>query len=295
VGVLKSKATRNITSWLVGGVLLANAGVSFGAIAADAEKPAGAVAIEPWPVAVVDRPLTLRRGMVAASLTSQSYWSPGAHERSYLGPTAAFALHDRVEVGGGLPFALCWDGDSRACAGSSVVDRGYLGAAFALRRAETLNLAAGVAASIERQSAPAEHRTSLWLTGRRTWFHRVALLFSGALGIGWEHELVAPARATDRPLWQTNQTRLSWTEEVVWQVAEPLALFAYGNPYRPLGAPGDESWATRVGGGATLAIGARWLLVVDCDVENVMPVRSWQYVPDAKGCRVSAAVFHFPR
>ena len=285
---------RHFFSWLVGAALLARAGSVFGATAADAEKPGSAVAIDPWPVAVVDRPLTLRRGMVAASLTSQSTWSPGAHERSYFGPTAAFAVHDRVEVGGGLPFALCWDAGSRACAASSVVDRGYLGVAFALRRGETFGLAAGVAASIERQSAPAEHRTSLWLTGRRTWFHRLALLGSGGLDIGWEHELVAPARVTDRALWQTNQTRLSWTEEVVWQVVEPLALFAYGNPYRPLGAPGDESWATRVGGGATLALGARWLLVVDCDVENIMPARSWQYVPGAKGCRVSAAVFHFP-
>jgi hypothetical protein len=268
---------------------------ALGATAADAEKPGQVVVGDLWPVAVVDRPLTLRGGMALASLTSQSYWSPGAHERSYFGPTAAFAVHDRVEVDAGLPFALCWDGGSRACAGGSVVDRAYLGIALALRRRESFSLAGGVVASIERQGAPAEHRTAVWLTGKRTWFHRVALLGSAELGIGWEHTLVVPAGAADRPIWQTNQTRLSWTEEVMWQVVAPVSLFAYGNPYRPLGTPGDQSWATRVGGGATLALGTRWVVAVDCDVENVMPLRQWQYVPGAKGCRVTAGVFHFPR
>jgi hypothetical protein len=269
-----------------------------GATAIDAEKPGDAVAtaVDAWPMALVDRPQTLPRGMAVASLISQSYWSPGLHQRSYFGPTAALSLHDRVELQGGLPFAFCWDGGSNTCVGGSVLDRAYLGLAFAVRRGAGLDLAAGLSASIERFRAPTEHRTAIWFTGKRTWFHRISLFGSARLEVGWEHTLQVPVTAADPGhLRQINQTRIFWTEQVLWQVVDRVALYAYGNPYRPLGAPGDESWATRVGGGATLVLGQRWLVGVDCSVENIMPVRQWQYVPDAKGCLASVSVFRLPQ
>lgn len=287
-----ARAGAVIASCVVAGLVL-RAGVAAGAPAVDAERPGGvAPTADAWPVAIVDRPLTLARGMAAAALTSQSYWSPGSPARSYLGPTATLAVHDRVEVAGGLPSALCWDGDARACAGGSALDRMFLGLGFAIRRCESLALAAGLSASIERWRAPGEHRSSIWFIARRTWWHRLAFVGRGELGIGWDH----PVTATSTPgPPQSNQTRLSWTEEAIWQVAEPFALFAYGNPYRPIGAPGDESWATRVGGGVTLAVGPRWLFVASCSVDNVMPARRWQYVPDGKDCGLSLTVFHLPR
>jgi hypothetical protein len=275
------------------------AGLAFGAAPVDAEneRPAGGATpnADSWPVAVVDRPQTLRRGMVSASLGSQSYWSPSLHQRSYFGPTAALALHDRVELQGGLPFALCWDAGSNTCAGSSAVDRAFVGLAVGIHRSGTSDLTTGVVASIERLRAPAEHRTAVWFTGKRTWFHRLALLGTARLDVGWEHREIVPVIVGAQPAQQTNQTRIYWTEQVVWQVVEPLALFAYFTPYRPLGAPGDESWAMRVGGGATLALGPRWLFAADCSVENIEPVRAWQYVPRAKSCGVSASVYYLPR
>jgi hypothetical protein len=261
--------------------------------AVDAEKAgASAPPFDPWPLAAVDRPLTLPQGMAAASFASASYWSPSIPERSYFGPTASFALHDRVQLDGGLPFAVCWDRGSRACLGSSPLDRVFLGVAFALRRREGASLAAGVVGSIERYNAPSEHRTSVWLTGKRTWFHRLALLGRAELSVGWEHRLVVPTMAADpfAPR-QLNQTRLYWTEEIEWQVIDQLMVYAYGNPYRPIGAPGDESWATRVGGGLVLSVSPRWSLAASCAVENIMPVRSWQYVPNATDCFVSASLF----
>jgi hypothetical protein len=264
--------------------------------AVDAEKPgATAPPFDPWPLAVVDRPLTLPRGMATASFASANYWSPSTPERSYFGPTAAFALHDRVQLEGGLPFAVCWDRGSRACLGSSSLDRVFLGLAFALRRREGFSLATGVVGSIEKYSAPAQHRTSVWFTGKRTWFHRLALLGRAELSVGWEHTLVVPVTpANASPVMQLNQTRLYWTEEIEWQVIDQLMVYAYGNPYRPIGAPGDESWATRVGGGVVLSMSPRWSLAASCAVENIMPVRSWQYVPNATDCFVSASLFRLP-
>jgi hypothetical protein len=271
------------------------AGDGAGNTAADAEKPGDAVppaAI--WPIAVVDRPLTLRRGMAVGSLGSQSYWSPSIRQRSYFGPSASLALHDRVQLSGGLPFAFCWDAGSHTCNGSSTLDRAYLDLGFALRRSPGLSLAAGVASSIERWRQPSEHRSAVWFIGKRTWWHRLSLLGIARLEIGWDHTVQVPVTPNDPPVRQNNQTRIFWTEEVVWQVVERVTLFAYGNPYRPLGAPGDESWATRVGGGASLALGQRWQAGVECDVENVMPLRQWQYVPYGKGCFASVSVFRLP-
>jgi hypothetical protein len=290
------------STWLVSVALSLLARLSFGAVpatsaaAVDAQGPAGAAApapaADPWPVAVIERPQTLPAGMAAASLISESYWSPGAHEHSYFGPAATLAIHDRVQIAGGLPSALCWDDGSNACVGASTLDRAFVDLTFALRRRESSWLAGGVTESIEHFRDPSEHRTTIWLTGRRAWFHRLALVGSAALGIGWEHTLtVSPSRPG--PV-QSNQTRVYWTEEMIWQVVDRFALFAYGNPYRPLGAPGDESFATRAGGGATLAIGPRWLFAVDCSVDNIMPARQWQYVPNAKGCVVSASVYRLP-
>lgn len=268
------------------------AGRAHAAPPVDAEKPAAAAPpADAWPLAVVDRPLTLPRGMAGVALSSASYWGPSTAERSYFGPSAGFAVHDRVQLGGGLPFAMCWDLGSNGCTGGSSLDHAYLDVQFALRRRAGFSLAAGVVASIERYRAPFENSTSLWLTGKRTWFHRLALLGSAELSVGWQHPQTERAIMTG---FQENQTRLYWTEEVQFQVIESLALFAYGNPYRPLGAPGDESWATRVGGGVTLAFGPRWLLSASCAIENVMPVRAWQYVPHATECFASAFVYHLP-
>ncbi len=264
--------------------------------AVDAEKPgATAPPFDPWPLAAVDRPLTLPQGMAAASFASASYWSPSIPERSYFGPTASFALHDRVQLDGGLPFAVCWDRGSRACLGSSPLDRAfdhaYLGLAFALRRRAGASLAAGVVGSIERFNAPSQHRTSVWLTGKRTWFHRLALLGRAELSVGWEHPGSVPVSPSSFTLRQLNQTRLYWTEEIEWQVIDQLMVYAYGNPYRPIGVPGDESWATQVGGGLVLSVSPRWSLAASCAVENIMPVRSWQYVPNATDCFLSASLF----
>jgi hypothetical protein len=257
----------------------------------DAAKPGGVAATaDAWPVAVVERPLTLARGMVSVSLNSLSVWSPATSERSYVGPTAAFALSDRVELDAGLPQAICWDRGTRACAGGSARDQSYLGLAFGIRHRDGLALAAGFAETLVKVSGPAEHGASIWFTGRRTWFHRLALAGIGQLAIGWDH----PADPASPGVAQTNQTRFYWTEQIEWQVVELLRLYAYANPYRPIGVPGDESWATRVGGGATLAIGQRWLFAVGCGVDNVGPARSWQYVPNATDCRASATVYHLP-
>jgi len=257
----------------------------------DAAKLAGVAApADAWPVAVVDRPLTLARGMASVSLNSVSVWNPATSERSFFGPTAAFALHDRVEVDAGLPQAICWDRGTRACAGGSALDQSYLGLAFGIRHRDGLAMAAGLTETLVKASGPAEHATSIWFTGRRTWFHRLALAGIGQLAIGWEH----PMDPASPGVAQTNQTRFYWTEQLEWQVVERLRLFAYGNPYRPIGAPGDESWATRVGGGATLAIGQRWLFAVGCAVDNVGPARPWQYAPNATDCRVTASIYHLP-
>ena len=70
-----------------------------------------------------------------------------------------------------------------------------------------------------KASGPAEHATSIWLTGRRTWFHRLALLGIGQLAIGWHH----PADPASPGVPENNQTRLYWTEEIEWQVIERLA------------------------------------------------------------------------
>ena len=144
--------------------------------------------------------------------------------------------------------------------------------------------------TLVKASGPAEYATSIWFTGRRTWFHRLALSGIGQLAIGWDH----PADPASPGVAQTNQTRFYWTEQIEWQVIERLRVYVYGNPYRPIGAPGDESWATRVGGGATLAIGQRWLFAVGCDADNVGPARPWQYTPNATDCRVSASIYHLP-
>jgi hypothetical protein len=199
-------------------------------------------------------------------------------------------LSDRVELDAGLPQAICWDRGTRACAGGSARDQSYLGLAFGIRHRDGLALAAGFAETLVKVSGPAEHGASIWFTGRRTWFHRLALAGIGQLAIGWDH----PADPASPGVAQTNQTRFYWTEQIEWQVVELLRLYAYANPYRPIGVPGDESWATRVGGGATLAIGQRWLFAVGCGVDNVGPARSWQYVPNATDCRASATVYHLP-
>ena len=257
----------------------------------DAAKPGGVAApADAWPVAVVDRPLTLARGMAAVSLNSISIWNPATSERSYFGPTAAFALHDRVELDVGLPQAICWDRGTRGCTGASALDQSYLGLGFGIRHRDGLALAAGLTQTLVKASGPAEHATSIGFTARRTWFHRLALSGIGQLAIGWEH----PADAASPGVAQTNQTRFYWTEQIEWQVIERLRVYVYGNPYRPIGAPGNESWATRVGGGATLAIGQRWLFAVGCDADNVGPARSWQYAPNATDCRVSASIYHLP-
>ncbi len=258
----------------------------------DAAKPAGvAVPADSWPVAVVDRPLTLARGMASVSLNSLGVWNPAMSQRSYFGPTAAFALNDRVEVDAGLPWAVCWDRGTRACAGGSALDQSYLGLAFGIRHRDGLALAAGLTGTLVKESGPGEHATSLWFTGRRTWLHRLALAGSGQLAIGWDHP-TDPAASPGAT--QTNQTRFYWTEQLEWQVVERFRVFAFGNPYRPIGAPGDESWATRVGGGATFAVGQRWLFAAGCDVDNVGPARPWQYTPNATACRASATVYHLP-
>jgi hypothetical protein len=276
-------------AWVLGGRL------AWGAAAVDAERP-GAVAppADPWPVAIIERPLTLPRGMAAASLSSQSTWSPGTSSRSYFGPNAAIALHDRVELVGGLPFVLCWDGGSRACTGGSAVDLAYLGLAFALRRPASggLGVAGGLTASIGRVNAPAEHAAAVWIAARRTLFHRLAFLGRADLSIGWEHP-GGPVSETGPT--QRNQSRIFWTEEMIWQVVEPLSIFAFGRPYRPIGAPGDESWAMQAGAGVSVAFGPRWQLGAGCQIENVMPRRAWEYLPNAKGCDVSVSVFHLPR
>ena len=257
----------------------------------DAAKPGGvAPPADAWPVAVVDRPLTLPRGMASASLNSLSVWNPATPVRSYFGPTAAFALHDRVELDAGLPQAICWDRGASGCAGGSAVDQSYLGLGFGIRHRDGLALAAGLTQTLVKASGPPEHATSIWFIGRRTWFHRLALAGIGQLAIGWDH----PADPASPGIAQSNQTRFYWTEQIEWQVIERLRLYAYGNPYRPIGAPGDESWATRVGGGATLALGQRWLFAVGCNADNVGPARSWQYTPNATDCRVSATIYHLP-
>ena len=228
--------------------------------------------------------------MASVSLDSLNVWNPAAPERSYLGPTAAFALHDRVELDAGLPRAICWGRGMRGCDGGSALDQSYLGLAFGIRHRDGLALAAGLTETLVKASGPAEHATSIWFTGRRTWFHRLALAGIGQLAIGWDH----PADPASPGVAQTNQTRFYWTEQIEWQVVERFRLFAYGNPYRPIGAPGDESWATRVGGGATLAVGQRWLFAVGCSVDNVGPARAWQYAPNATDCRASATVYRLP-
>ena len=273
------------------------AGASASAYAAPAtpsidEAKPGAVVPSPdaWPVAVVDRPLTLARGMASVSLNSLSVWNPATSERTHFGPTAAFALHDRVELDAGMPWAICWDRGTRACAGGSALDQSFLGIAFGIRHRDGLALATGISGVLAKASGPAEYATSIWFTGRRTWFHRLALVGSGQLLIGWDH----PADPASPGVAQTNQTRFYWTEQFEWQVVERFRLFAYGNPYRPIGAPGDESWATRVGGGATFAVGQRWLFAVGCDVDNVGPAHAWQYAPNATDCRVSASIYHLP-
>ena len=257
----------------------------------DEARPGAVVPLpDAWPVAVVERPLTLARGMASVSLSSLGVWSPATFERTYFGPTAAFALHDRVELDAGLPWAVCWDRGTRACAGSSALDQSHLGLAFGIRHRDGLALAAGISGVLTKASGPAEYATSIWFTGRRTWFHRLALVGSGQLLVGWDH----PADPASSGVAQTNQTRFYWTEQIEWQVVERFRLFAFGNPYRPIGAPGDESWATRAGGGATFAVGQRWLFAAGCDVDNVGPPRAWQYTPNATDCRVSASIYHLP-
>jgi len=189
-----------------------------------------------------------------------------------------------------LPISICWDRRARGCTGGSALDQSYLGLGLGIRHRDGLALAAGLTQTLVKASGPAEHATSIGFTARRTWFHRLALSGIGQLAIGWEH----PADAASPGVAQTNQTRFYWTEQIEWQVIERLRLYAYGNPYRPIGAPGDESWATRVGGGATLAIGQRWLFALGCAVANVGPARSWQYAPNATDCRVSASIYHLP-
>ena len=257
----------------------------------DAAKPGAVVpSRDAWPVAVVDRPLTLARGMASVTLDSFNVWNPATSERSYLGPTAAFALHDRLELDAGLPRTVCWGRGMRGCDGGSALDQSYLGLAFGIRHRDGLALATGLTETLVRASGAAEHSTAIWFIGRRTWFHRLALAGIGQLAIGWDH----PSDPASPGVAQTNQTRFYWTEQIEWQVVERFRLFAYGNPYRPIGAPGDESWATRVGGGATFAVGQRWLFAVGCDVDNVGPARSWQYAPNATDCRASATVYRLP-
>ena len=199
----------------------------------DAAKPGGVAApADAWPVAVVDRPLTLARGMAAVSLNSLSIWNPATSERSYFGPTAAFALHDRVELDAGLPQAICWDRGTRGCTGGSALDQSYLGLGFGIRHRDGLALAAGLTQTLVKASGPAEHATSIGFTARRTWFHRLALSGIGQLA-RWEH----PADAASSGVAQTNQTRFYWTEQIEWQVIERLRVYVYGNPYRPIGGP----------------------------------------------------------
>jgi hypothetical protein len=257
----------------------------------DAARPRAIVpSPDAWPVAVVERPLTLARGMASVSLDSLNVWNPAAPERSYLGPTAAFALHDRVELDAGVPRTICWGRGMRGCDGGSALDHSYLGLAFGIRHRDGLALAAGLTETLVKATGPAEHATSIWFTGRRTWFHRLALSGIGQLAIGWDH----PVDPASPGVAQTNQTRFYWTEQLEWQVVERFRLFAYGNPYRPIGVPGDESWATRVGGGATVAVGQRWLFAAGCNVDNVGPARAWQYTPNATDCRASVTVYRLP-
>ena len=82
--------------------------------------------------------------MASVSLNSLSFWNPATSERSYFGPTAAFALHDRVELGRGLAAAICWDRGMRGCDGGSALDQSYLGLAFGLRHRDGFALAAGL-------------------------------------------------------------------------------------------------------------------------------------------------------
>jgi hypothetical protein len=260
--------------------------------AAAASGAAAAPPLEPWPLAFIDRPPTMPRGMMAGALTSDSAWAPEPRDRSTFGVGLALALHDRVELGAGLPSARCWDHDPDSCRGRSPLDGTYLSLAFGLRRTGDSSWQAGVAGSIERADAPTEYRSRVWLTGKRVWFRRLAFYGTGELAIGWEHPGSFTGAAAPT---QTNQTRISWTETILWQVVQRVSIFAYGNPYRPLGVPGNESWATAVGGGAIWAFDRQWQLAFDCRVENVMPARAWQYVPDGKDCGVAFTFRYLPR
>jgi hypothetical protein len=273
---------------------LAPAGAALGAgdAAAAAAPAAPEAAADPWPLQLIDRPRTPPGGTRSIAFTGVTLFTPDGRTRSYLGFATSWSPHDRIEIGAGVPRAVCVDYEVGACGDSFNLDRAWLGGAFGLHRTAVSDVTAGVAASFERFQPPTEYRGAVWMMARRTYFHRLAFIGRGDLGVGWHHDAFVGAGGA---LVQTNQTRVGWTEQVAWQLTARATLWIFARSYRPFGVPGDASWATAVGGGGafTLDRGAR--LELWCDADNVMPVRAWQYQPDGKTCSLSYTLYRLPR
>jgi hypothetical protein len=251
-----------------------------------------AAAADPWPLQLVDRPATAPGGTRSLAFTSVTILAPDGRSRSYIGFATSWSLHDRVELDAGVPHVVCVDYEVGACDGSFNLDHAWLGGAVGLHRNAVSDVTAGVAGSFEHYQPPAEYRGAVWLMARRTYLHRLAFIGRGDLGAGWHHDSVVGAGGA---LVETNQTRVSWMEQLAWQISARATLWTFARSYRPIGVAGDSSWATAVGGGGAWTLDRASRLELWCNVDNVMPVRAWQYEPDGKTCSVTYTLYRLPR
>lgn len=232
---------------------------------------APAWAVEGVPMRLVDRPITLPRGVVEAWVPVNVNLADGSEgEPTFLNPSVHYGVTDRLTVGLRHFLGVCVTGDDGGC--PEVYDDASLDALYALARRGNLEIALGAALNVAPISDP-----TIWSADARIEAQLssgpVAIAVSPTVGFALNdrdatsrrsaitfdlsvYDLVVPGTTAG------NREVISVPVTVQVQVTDPLALFAGASLDGPLDPPtGDFSDAY------TVPAAAGFLYAVTRDLE----------------------------
>jgi hypothetical protein len=233
--------------------------------------------LDRWALAYVDRPQTLLEGMDAFWASGRDYTSsaPAPYGRLLLGLGYDKALTDWFQVGIGFPWLYCGGVGLGACSPSLRPELVVRGAVVRNRRAR---LALGASVFDLTYSA------SAWA--------RLKLVAPHLFSFEIEPSVLVGIQASTMPAWWSssvvqdgNQSRAALVLDANLQLTEHLLVWADGIPYAPLHDAGPlPGPGLQVVGGLSVSFTKAFELSASCRSLNVLPPRSWEYVPHAREC-----------
>jgi hypothetical protein len=241
-----------------------------------------------WPLAYVDRPQTMFKGMEDFSVTARDYFGgPANYHRFATGVSYAKGVTDQLELALAFPSLYCTGRGVGACRASLKPDLSLRAAMVEGARAR---LDLGVLFANFTDGA------ELWSRLKLVWPHRFSLEIEPLVWVGLaERQIVAwwsPLAVQDG-----NQSRVILTFDANLQATEHLLLWASVIPYLPVARLADPSdAAVEVVAGVSVAVTKHLDVGASCWSLDVRAARTWEYVPDVRACALTLLTrgFGFP-